>query len=80
MRNSPASMSAQAIESSIARYQSPPSVLPLLVRLDIALRQAENAEAQAKRLNMGEMWYRAWKRSMDLRAQIALLKSMTGAQ
>ena len=65
-----------AIHNSIARYQSSPTY-PMLVRLEMTLRQVENIEQQAKRLNNGEAWYRAWKRALDVREQIALLKSVT---
>jgi hypothetical protein len=70
------SMSLQAQERVIAREQTTTHIFPMLTRLEIALRQAENTERVAKQNDHGDLWYKAWKRALDLREQIAMLGNM----
>lgn len=53
-----------------------PTTYPMLVRLEMALREAENFESVCLRIGNGDSWYRAWKRALDLREQIAMLKQL----
>lgn len=79
MRNSPSSMSAKAIRRAIRRKQSSTGYLaPMLTHLTISLQCAETLERNGKASDNGDAWYRGWKRALDLREQIALLKNMTG--
>ena len=63
----------------IDRDQSSTYTLPMIVRLEIALRQAEHYMVVAKRNDNGDMWAKGWYRALDLCEQIAMLSSLTGA-
>jgi hypothetical protein len=71
-----AAMSPAAAQRRAIRELTTTNTLPMLTRLDIALRQAENTERVAKQNDHGDLWYKAWKRALDLREQIAMLGSM----
>lgn len=60
----------------IERDLTPLPQLPLLRELEIALQVNEAAEQNAKIMDCGDLWYKAWKRSLDLAEQIAMVKEL----